>query len=69
MLHVRVNKVEIYFSKIGIVDSKWSNLNAPGSPHVLHLFQFTSHDLIFSDLGHLLIDLHVADLHDLLQVI
>ena len=26
-----VKKVEIYFSEIGFVDSKWSNLNAPGS--------------------------------------
>ena len=26
-----IKKVEIYFSKIGFVDSKWSNLNAPGS--------------------------------------
>ena len=26
-----VNKVEIYFSKIGFVDSKWSHLNVPGS--------------------------------------
>ena len=25
-----VNQVEIYFAKIGFVDSKWSNLNAPG---------------------------------------
>ena len=31
MLHVGYKKVEIYFSKIGFVDSKWSNLNAPGS--------------------------------------
>ena len=30
MLHVSVNKVEIYFSKIGFVDCKWSNLNAQG---------------------------------------
>ena len=26
-----VNKVEIYLSKIGFVNSKWSNLNVPGS--------------------------------------
>ena len=26
-----VNQVEVYFAKIGFVDSKWSNLNAPGS--------------------------------------
>ena len=26
-----VNKGEIHFAKIGFVDSKWSNLNAPGS--------------------------------------
>ena len=25
------NKVEIYFAKIGFVDSRWSNLNAQGS--------------------------------------
>ena len=25
-----VNKVEIHFAKIGFVDCKWSNLNAPG---------------------------------------
>ena len=29
-LHVACNKVEIYFEKIGFVDSKWSNLNAKG---------------------------------------
>ena len=28
ILHVVVNKVEIYFEKIGIDDSNWSNLNA-----------------------------------------
>ena len=26
-----VNKVEIYWAKIGLVDCKWPNLNAPGS--------------------------------------
>ena len=26
-----VNKVEIHFAKIGFVDCKWSNSNAPGS--------------------------------------
>ena len=26
-----VNKVEIHFAKIGFMDCKWSNLNAPGS--------------------------------------
>ena len=31
MLHVVGNKVEIYFSEIGFVDSNWSNLNAQGS--------------------------------------
>ena len=31
MLHVSANIVEIYFGKIGFVNSKWSNLNAPGS--------------------------------------
>ena len=31
MLHVVVNKVEIYFAKIGIVDCDWSNLNVPVS--------------------------------------
>ena len=38
MLHVVVNKVEIYSSKIGFVDSKWSNLNTPGSctPSFIH---------------------------------
>ena len=27
----RVNKVEIHLAKIGFVECKWSNLNAPGS--------------------------------------
>ena len=27
MLHVLVNEVENYFTKIGFVDSKWSSLN------------------------------------------
>ena len=31
MLHVVVDKVEIYFAKIGFLDCKWFNLNAPGS--------------------------------------
>ena len=31
LLHVACEKVEIYSSKIGFVDSKWSNLNTPGS--------------------------------------
>ena len=31
ILHMSVNEVEIYSEEIGFVDSKWSNLNAPGS--------------------------------------
>ena len=31
MLHVAAKKVNIYLAKIGFVDSRWSNLNAPGS--------------------------------------
>ena len=40
-----VHKVEIYFAKIGFVDSKWSNLNAPGSyTHCSHsVLGFTVH--------------------------
>ena len=40
MLHVVGNKVEIYFSKIGFIDCKWSNLNTPGSytPCVIHFW-------------------------------
>ena len=30
MLHMSANKVEIYFAKIGFMDSKWFNLNAQG---------------------------------------
>ena len=31
MVHLAFEKVEIHFAKIGFVDCKWSNLNAPGS--------------------------------------
>ena len=39
MLHVIGNKAEIYHAKIGFVDSKWSNLNTPGSYNPLGLSQ------------------------------
>ena len=45
MLHVSVNKVEIYFAKIGFVDCKLSNLNAPGS------YTPWFHSLLGSSLG------------------
>ena len=35
-----VNKVENHFAKIGFVDCKWSNLNAPGS-YTCPLVSFT----------------------------
>ena len=39
MLHVARNKVKICFVKIGLMDSKWSNLNAPGSIMPLSIIQ------------------------------
>ena len=39
MLHVVVNKVEIYFGKIGFADSKWSNLNAHTSLNTIYFLR------------------------------